>query len=478
MARISAIWPASRSPTSDGTCLPTWGPRPAGRSGHAMSTFQNKVVVLGGESFTGAKPDDPATLHVLDTAMKNQVPTDNASQIKNPATSQAQKPALRRSGRSSWLPHPGANNASVRSAMSPVAESDERSRGPSRLRPNGAQTDAGQRAHLAESWPGAKFCPAAAAAAAHAWLGRRSYAGTAAGAASASTAVCEPAPTQAPSSHPSSRPTSNSPWLASQRRSGVRRHQPAFQHPAAPDPAHPADCPAACPASVQQLPNMQMQAYPYAQNVPGVGPSSAASSNGPAPYGGPRSQRSIENMRAGGALSPTNINSMRSINGVVSKMDSPANAPRTASTMGAHHQPAGRQRLHVAAARARRAGCDAQARGVVQGGAGARRQEGLCGAGPAQRRRHQHGCAERHVGARQPRRHRTGAEGSDKDRVLKTLISLKAQLARVPRRRSRSRRRARRTATPSRTVHDRRRCRRLPTTAPSSRRSSRATATR
>lgn len=44
------------------------GPAPSGRSGHAMATWQNKVYVLGGESYTSARADDPSFVHVLDTS--------------------------------------------------------------------------------------------------------------------------------------------------------------------------------------------------------------------------------------------------------------------------------------------------------------------------------------------------------------------------------------------------------------------------
>ncbi|ESK98105.1 cell polarity protein [Moniliophthora roreri MCA 2997] len=43
------------------------GPAPSGRSGHAMSSVGAKVFVLGGESFTPPKPDNPNYVHVLDT---------------------------------------------------------------------------------------------------------------------------------------------------------------------------------------------------------------------------------------------------------------------------------------------------------------------------------------------------------------------------------------------------------------------------
>jgi N-acetylneuraminic acid mutarotase len=44
------------------------GPSPSGRSGHAMASVGAKVFVLGGESFTPSKTDDPGVIHVLDTS--------------------------------------------------------------------------------------------------------------------------------------------------------------------------------------------------------------------------------------------------------------------------------------------------------------------------------------------------------------------------------------------------------------------------
>lgn len=44
------------------------GPAPSGRSGHAMATYQNKVLVLGGESYTSQRADDPGFVSVLDTS--------------------------------------------------------------------------------------------------------------------------------------------------------------------------------------------------------------------------------------------------------------------------------------------------------------------------------------------------------------------------------------------------------------------------
>ncbi|GAA5847726.1 hypothetical protein JCM9279_005001 [Rhodotorula babjevae] len=53
------------------------GPAPSGRSGHAMATYGSKVLVLGGESYTSTKADDPAFIHVLDTT-KIKYPPDSA----------------------------------------------------------------------------------------------------------------------------------------------------------------------------------------------------------------------------------------------------------------------------------------------------------------------------------------------------------------------------------------------------------------
>lgn len=406
------------------------GPSPSGRSGHAMSTFQNKVVVLGGESFTGAKPDDPATLHVLDTA-KIKYPTDNASQIKNPATSQAQKPgAPAVPGAAPGSQIPGANNASVRSAMSPVAEADERQRaisptartaprpmqGSEPISPNrGLEQNFVQQQQQPQPMPGSGAAPMQAQQQVPPQL-QQQYAN-------------QP-PTQAPQQPSQQSPYQQQPMAglpngdpahgATSPPSSIQQHQTQPIQQTVQQPVQP-------PA--QQPPNMQMQAYPYAQNVPGVGPSSAASSNGPAPYGGPRSQRSIENMRAGGALSPTNINSMRSINGVVSKMDSPANAPqdgfhygRTTSPPGANgymspqHVPAELDAMRKREAWYKAALALAVKKGFVE---------------PDQLN-----AGDISMDAQSVTSERvsldgidTGAEGSDKDRVLKTLISLKAQLA-------------------------------------------------
>jgi N-acetylneuraminic acid mutarotase len=44
------------------------GPTPSGRSGHAMATWQSKVYVLGGESYSNAQPGyDPNYINILDS---------------------------------------------------------------------------------------------------------------------------------------------------------------------------------------------------------------------------------------------------------------------------------------------------------------------------------------------------------------------------------------------------------------------------
>lgn len=45
------------------------GPSPSGRSGHAMASIGTKIFVLGGESFSPAKGDDPSITHLLDTSV-------------------------------------------------------------------------------------------------------------------------------------------------------------------------------------------------------------------------------------------------------------------------------------------------------------------------------------------------------------------------------------------------------------------------
>ncbi|WFD25567.1 hypothetical protein MNAN1_000527 [Malassezia nana] len=53
------------------------GPAPFGRSGHTMVSVHNRVLVVGGEAFSGDVHDEPTALHVLDTTkIKYPVKTD------------------------------------------------------------------------------------------------------------------------------------------------------------------------------------------------------------------------------------------------------------------------------------------------------------------------------------------------------------------------------------------------------------------
>ncbi|KAK4046292.1 hypothetical protein OIV83_006166 [Microbotryomycetes sp. JL201] len=105
------------------------GPAPSGRSGHAMATYQNKVLVLGGESYTSQRADDPAFVHILDT-----------SKIKYPSDSRKSQPVQRKSSLPAMVATEGerstssmsdkafGNGHSVKSPQAVVA--DQASNGP------------------------------------------------------------------------------------------------------------------------------------------------------------------------------------------------------------------------------------------------------------------------------------------------------------------------------------------------------------
>ena len=77
------------------------GPAPSGRSGHAMASWQNKVFVLGGESYTSNKHDWPNMVHMLDTG-KIKYPSDSRlgnrklsnAKLNAPAPSYSATPGL------------------------------------------------------------------------------------------------------------------------------------------------------------------------------------------------------------------------------------------------------------------------------------------------------------------------------------------------------------------------------------------------
>ncbi|GAA5986303.1 hypothetical protein JCM10908_003696 [Rhodotorula pacifica] len=76
------------------------GPAPSGRSGHAMATHGSKVLVLGGESYTSGRTDDPSFVHVLDTT-KIKYPPDS-----RPAPQQQQQQPLGNSASSPPAQYP------------------------------------------------------------------------------------------------------------------------------------------------------------------------------------------------------------------------------------------------------------------------------------------------------------------------------------------------------------------------------------
>ncbi|PKI85561.1 Kel2p [Malassezia vespertilionis] len=63
------------------------GPAPFGRSGHTMVTTGNRILVVGGESFTGAVQDEPTCMHVLDTT-KIKYPAKSERGAKSQAEEQ------------------------------------------------------------------------------------------------------------------------------------------------------------------------------------------------------------------------------------------------------------------------------------------------------------------------------------------------------------------------------------------------------
>ena len=64
------------------------GPAPSGRSGHAMAAWQNKVLVIGGETYTSGQNPLPNVVHMLDTA-KIKYPSDSKSGNRKSSNSKA-----------------------------------------------------------------------------------------------------------------------------------------------------------------------------------------------------------------------------------------------------------------------------------------------------------------------------------------------------------------------------------------------------
>ena len=215
------------------------GPSPSGRSGHALTAYQNKVVVLGGESFTGTRPDDPSLVHVLDTA-KIKYPPEGGS--KAPTSSVGQ------TGRKSNIP--GPSDAATRS-MSPT----ERSVSPS------------QRGPRNDSLMGMMRPPT----------------------------VAEQQQQQQQQA-----------LAQTQEVSGSKMGRPMGTEAA---PAR-----AMSPLASQQQPMSMIAAPPPAQSTRGVAPAPSGSSV--TPYTGPKSQRSLENLRNGATSPPGGQINSRGMNGM------------------------------------------------------------------------------------------------------------------------------------------------------------------
>lgn len=105
------------------------GPAPSGRSGHAMATWQNKVFVLGGESYMANKPEWPNMIHMLDTG-KIKYPSD--SKLGNRKTSSSKMNGTpSSSSQGQMAPAPASNLSSIATAppsskaMQAVMNSDD-----------------------------------------------------------------------------------------------------------------------------------------------------------------------------------------------------------------------------------------------------------------------------------------------------------------------------------------------------------------
>ncbi|EPQ29219.1 uncharacterized protein PFL1_06868 [Pseudozyma flocculosa PF-1] len=345
------------------------GPSPTGRSGHALAAYQNKVVVLGGESFNaGVKPDDPSMIHVLDTA-KIKYPPDNPSQRSGSGSgSNGRNPG---SAGSHHLQQRQAQPMVLPQQQQPYAQQQQQ--GGPQSPPYHAQNimsmaQAGAMQSAGEQQPTRAMSPS-------------------------SNALRDPRAAPLPG--------------ASQQ------GQPSFGQMGGP----------------QQQQPQQQQPYQHGLQQP--------QPDGPAPYGGPRSQRSIENMR-GGAPSPNSVapaSAMRNIDGVLGRNDSPATTPQDAFHYGRNGTPPSANSAangYHPASRSANAELEAM-----------RRREAWLKAALAMAAKK--GFVEPEqlqmpdgtsVEGRSDTPDRvsldgfdTGPEGSEKDRIFKALVSLKTQLA-------------------------------------------------
>ncbi|PWN53649.1 hypothetical protein IE53DRAFT_301311, partial [Violaceomyces palustris] len=377
------------------------GPVPSGRSGHALANFHNKVVVLGGESFTGAKPDDPAMIHVLDTG-KIKYPSDNpqqkGSQLRKSNMPGGPMPAGGQ-GNAQQPPQPGSQ---IR-GMPSVAEEDARRAA--------SPTQKGQRA------PNGLM------------------------------SMSQPESPDGPGGAKAMRPSQPAPPLQLQQQQGRSQGRPdgsddRFDGPArsmSPTAQTVREQRAAALGGSQQPPSISsVQAQQRAMSPPGTGQHQSLMQQQPqqqpAPYNGPRSQRSLENLRGpgAGAASPTMMTGMtRSMNGV---LDRPSNqgAPQDAFHYGRGSTPPGAQMNGYGTNKTVSNELEAMRRreNWLKAALAVAAKKGFVA--PEQIQMPDGSILDERVAS--PDRVSLdsidiGGEGSDKERVVRALVSLKTQLA-------------------------------------------------
>lgn len=329
------------------------GPAPSPRSGHILTTYMNKVIVLGGGAFAGpSRPDDPTVVYVLDTT-KIKYPPD--SKVNSRKTSlQTNGPPTSPDGARTTSPDQITSADSANRAASPL-QLQQRNVSAANA-PNGL---VGMMQQAAGN-------------------GQRSV--------------------SAPQQQQPSGVTGSPQRAISPTNPGLRDQRAAYQR------------------------------GPGGQPGPN-GPQRAISPSGqqPAPYGGPRSQRSIENMR-GGAISPTSgapgMVPQRSINGTLDNaavIQDGFHYGRNASVPNAVGSPTTQSgRGELEAMRKREAWMKAALELAYKKGFVAPDEIELPGgAGIVTGKDPQWGLDNIDI----------GSEGSDKDRIMKVLLSFKTQLA-------------------------------------------------
>ncbi|KAG7450113.1 uncharacterized protein BT62DRAFT_961698 [Guyanagaster necrorhizus] len=109
------------------------GPQPSGRSGHAMAAVGPKVLVLGGESSSLSKADDPSIIHVLDTKHIKYPDASKSPPPQNPARKSSIPPQTNQPTKLSSSPSGHVLNGSR--SVSPLQSETEDRRA---LSPNGS----------------------------------------------------------------------------------------------------------------------------------------------------------------------------------------------------------------------------------------------------------------------------------------------------------------------------------------------------